>query len=388
VRGFAPTATGAGAGPDPTGPDETSTEEGQMSSPDQPLIDASVHLFFRSDRDLRGYLNEPFRSRGYPDPDVAWFAPPGPRYAGGTEGPGGSHPGSDPELAGRTIFAERGFDYAILHPMSSAAILPDWHLGSAILAATNQMMVERWLDSGTYAHQFRGTIRVNPNDVGGAVQEIQRWRGHPRIVQIGLPMQTQEPYGRAHFKPLWRVACDAGLPVAVHLEMGVGITHPPTPSGITRTYSHHVGYQAMTFVWHLLNMIAEGVFEEFPDLRVVWADGAEDMLTPFMWRMDTFGRPHLEQTPWAPDLPSSYLPEHVYFVHGRLDGPGDAPFAGEWLTMTGKEDMLLFGSSYPDWQLVTPGDLPGAWSAGQRAKVLGGNAARLYGLHAAATAPA
>ena len=28
------------------------------------------------------YLNEPFRSRGYPDPDVAWFAPPGPGQAG------------------------------------------------------------------------------------------------------------------------------------------------------------------------------------------------------------------------------------------------------------------------------------------------------------------
>ncbi len=56
-----------------------------MSSPDEPLVDASVHLFFRSDQDLRGYLSEPFRSRGYPDPDVAWFAPPGPRYAAGTE---------------------------------------------------------------------------------------------------------------------------------------------------------------------------------------------------------------------------------------------------------------------------------------------------------------
>jgi uncharacterized protein len=119
---------------------------------------------------------------------------------------------------------------------------------------------------------------------------------------------------------------------------------------------------------------------------VVWADGAADMLTPFIWRMDTFGRPHLEQTPWAPEMPSAYLPGHVYFVHNRIDGPGDAAYAGEWLRMTGKEDMLLFGSSYPDWQLVSPDDLPAAWSAEQRAKVLGGNAAGLYGLHTAATA--
>jgi predicted TIM-barrel fold metal-dependent hydrolase len=133
-------------------------------------------------------------------------------------------------------------------------------------------------------------------------------------------------------------------------------------------------------------MIAEGVFEEFSDLRVVWADGAADMLTPFIWRMDTFGRPHLEQTPWAPKMPSDYLAGHVYFVHDLTDGPGDAPYAGEWLRMTGKEDMLLFGSSYPDWRMASPGDLPAAWSAGQRAKVLGGNAARLYGLHATAAA--
>jgi predicted TIM-barrel fold metal-dependent hydrolase len=165
--------------------------------------------------------------------------------------------------------------------------------------------------------------------------------------------------------------------------MGVGITHPPTPSGITRTFSHLAAYQPMTFVWHLLNMIAEGVFQEFPDLKVVWTDGAADMLTPFIWRMDTFGRPHLEQTPWAPDIPSSYLPGHTYFVHGLLDGPGDAEFAGEWLEFTGKEDMLMFGSSYPQWLAATPGDLPAAWSPAQRAKVLGGNAAELYGIRAA-----
>lgn len=39
-------------------------------------------------------------------------------------------------------------------------------------------------------------------------------------------------------------------------------------------------------------------------MKFVWADGAADLLTPFIWRMDCFGRPHLEQTPWAPKMPS------------------------------------------------------------------------------------
>jgi uncharacterized protein len=358
-----------------------------MSDVDGPLIDASVQTFFRSDAELRTYLAEPFRSRGYPHVDVSWYSP-GVRYAEGTSSVDGSHPGSDPEVVGRTILDERGFDIAILHPMTAASILPDWHLGSAILAATNQMLVERWLDSGSYAERFRGTIRVNPRDIEGAVKEIRRYADHPRVVQIGLPMQTEVPYGRPQFKPLWRAAVEANMPVAVHIEMGVGITHPPTPSGITRTFSHLAAYQPMTYVWHLLNMIAEGVFAEFPDLKVVWADGAADMLTPFSWRFDTFGRPHLEQTPWAPEVPSSYLAGHVHFVHSLMDGPGNAEFAAEWLRMTGKEDMLMFGSSYPSWQMMSPDQLPTTWTDSQRAKVLGGTAAKLYGIAAAQTARA
>jgi uncharacterized protein len=113
------------------------------------------------------------------------------------------------------------------------------------------------------------------------------------------------------------------------------------------------------------------------------------MLTPFMWRMDSFGRPHLEQTPWAPKIPSAYLRDHVFFVHGLLDGPGvDAEFADEWLRYTGKEDMLLFGSSYPDWQTVTVHDLPSCWTDEQREKVLWRNAAELYGIEAPAPAHA
>lgn len=350
-----------------------------MSSTQHPMIDTSVHIFAESDKDLRTFLNEPFKSRGFPYYDVTWFAPPGNRYAPGTEAPDGAHHGSDPETTGRALFDEGGFDYAILHPMS-AGILPDRHLGTAVLAATNQMMVERWLDSGTYKDKFLGTIRVNPNDIDGAVREIEKWKDHPRVVQIGISMETQEPYGRPHFKPLWRAASEAGLPIAVHLEMGVGISHPPTPSGITRTYSHLAAFSPYNYIYHLLNMIAEGVFEEFPDLKIVWGDGGGDLLTPMIWRMDTFGRPHLEQTPWAPKMPSDYLPEHVYFVNGACDGPGDVDYASEWLRMTGKEDMFMFGSSYPDWQLASVAQLPSAWTDEQRRKVLWDNAARLYRL--------
>jgi len=258
-------------------------------------------------------------------------------------------------------------------------IMPDRHLGTAIAAAHNEMMVTRWLEHDEFGDKFRGTIRVNPDDITGALREIDKYSDHPRVVQIGIPLQSRELYGKPQFWPLWDAAVDAGLPVAVHIEVGAGIAFPPTPSGKARTYEQYLSFMGLNYLYHLMNMIAEGVFERTPELKFVWADGAADLLTPFMWRMDCFGRPHLEQTPWAPKMPSDYLPGHVFFIQGLFDGPGDTEFAGEWAGFTGKDDMTMFGSSYPHWDsnVLT---VPGSFSPEQRDKLAWRNAAELYGI--------
>jgi predicted TIM-barrel fold metal-dependent hydrolase len=347
-----------------------------------PVIDASVHVFFRSNADLRSYLREPFKSRGFPDYEMEFYGAPGGEYSPEAEVAEGGYPGSDPEVVGRQLFEERGVDVAVLHAMTRGNV-PDRHLNTALYAAHNDMLAQRWLESGRYADRFCGTVRVNVEDVDGAVKEIERWKNHPRMVQLGVPLQTRDLYGHPRYEPIWRAACDAGMPVAVHIEVGHGVDSPPTPSGHTRTYPQYVGFMALNYLYHLMNMIAEGVFEKYP-LKVVWADGGADLVTPFIWRMDTFGRPHLEQTPWAPQIPSAYLPEHVYFVRGGIDGAPDAEFAAEWLAMTGKEDMVVYGSSYPHWHMYGIDALPEGLSAQQREKLLWRNASELYGIDIAA----
>jgi predicted TIM-barrel fold metal-dependent hydrolase len=345
-----------------------------------PVIDASVHIFFASTAELRDFLREPFKSRGFPDYEMDWYGAPGGEYADGTRGPDRGCPGSSPDVVGNYLFSEHGVDIAVLHPMGRG-IMPDRHLGTALHAAHNEMMVSRWLESSEFGDRFRGTIRVNPDDIAGALREIDKWRAHPSVVQVGIPLQSRELYGKPQFWPLWEAAAAANLPVAVHIETGEGIGFPPTPSGHTRTYEQYVSFMALNYLYHLMNMIAEGVFERFETLKFVWADGAADFLTPFSWRMDTFGRPHLEQTPWAPRIPSDYLPGHVYFIQGGLDGPGDAEFAGEWFNFTGKDEMVMFGSSYPHWQSADLAALPRALSAEQREKLCWRNAAELYGIN-------
>jgi predicted TIM-barrel fold metal-dependent hydrolase len=353
-----------------------------MEHPDgtrTPVIDASVHIFCKSNKDLReNFMREPFRSRGFPDYEMDWYGAPGGEYVAGSLGPDNQYPGSDPDIAGEHLFLDRGVDIAILHPMTRG-IMPDRHLGSAIASAHNEMMMSRWLEHDKFGDRFRGTIRVNPDDVAGAIREIEKYRDHPRVVQIGVPLQSREVYGKPQYWPLWEAAVEANLPVAVHIEVGSGVQFSPTPSGVPRTYEQYVSFMALNYLYHLMNMIAEGVFERMPTLKFVWADGAADMLTPFIWRMDCFGRPHLEQTPWAPQMPSDYLPGHVYFVQGALDGPGDTDFAGKWFGFTGKENMVMFGSSYPHWQCAEL-KVPSAYTAEQRDKLCWRNAAQLYGI--------
>lgn len=357
------------------------------TSVEVPVIDASVHVFVQSNKDLRrNFLQEPFRSRGFPDYEMDWYGCPGGEYAPGTEGPDGQYPGSDPAVVAKHLFTDRGVDVAVLHPMTRG-IMPDRHLGSALAAAHNEMMVTRWLDDPEHGERFRGTLRVNPDDITGALREIAKYKDHPRVVQIGIPLQSRELYGKPQFWPLWEATVDAGLPVSVHFETGSGVQLPPTPNGLSRTYEQFVGFTALNFLYHLMNMIAEGVFERWPTLKFVWADGAADMLTPFIWRMDCFGRPHLEQTPWAPKIPSDYLPDHAYFVQGALDGPGDVEFAGEWAGFTGKDDMVMYGSSYPHWQLNEL-TVPAAYTAEQRDKLCWRNAAELYGIEIPVTTSA
>lgn len=350
-----------------------------------PVVDASVHVFFRGNQEIRDFLREPFKSRGLPDVEMDWYGAPDGEYSAEVVSQTDGYPGSDPAQVGRHLFVDRGIDIAVLHPMTRGT-LPDRHLTTAMLSAHNEMLTERWLDDEVYGERFRGTIRVNPEDVEGALKEIDRWGDHPRMVQIGVPLQSRELYGKPQFMPIWEEAARRGLPVAVHIETGTGIGYAPTPSGHPRTYPHYAAFMGLNYIYHLLNMIAEGVFESLPELKVVWADGGAEMVTPFIWRMDTFGRPHLEQTPWAPQIPSAYLADHVRFVQGNLDGPRQEGVAAEWLEMTGKSDLIMYGSSYPHWGMTEVSSVSRDLTDEQRQKILWRNADELYGLGLAATA--
>jgi len=170
----------------------------------------------------------------------------------------------------------------------------------------------------------------------------------------------------------------------VHINGGNGVDYAPTFAGHAGTYPGYAAFMPLNYFVHLATLIVEGTFGRHPGLTFVFADGGYDILTPLIWRLDTFWLSMRDQTPWVDRYPSDYLPDHVRFCTSSLDGPTDLGQTQRWMDFSGKAGLLMYGSGYPHWSTCSAEDAVGGLDSAQRDNVLWRNAADLYGL----TAPA
>jgi uncharacterized protein len=272
-----------------------------------------------------------------------------------------------------------GVERAILLPFTRG-LQPDVDFGSAICAATNRWLAETWLADDPDG-RFLGTIRVNAMDPIAAVKEIETWGDHPRMVQIGIPTEAHRPYGQRNYLPIWEAAAACRLPVAVKADNGVGVDYFPTLNGLPRTHIEFSALHRDRSFFHLSSLIAEGVFERFPELRFVFVDGGFDLAVPLMWRMDMDYPIAYIEVPWLTRTPGDYLEANVRFVVDRMEGPpdDDAALVDEWLERSGGVRLLLYGSRYPHWSTLRPAEAVPGSAESVRRRLLRDNAVRWYG---------
>lgn len=346
--------------------------------PPCPVVDASVHVRPRSPAEFRAHLPPLWRTRRLPTGDGYYHPNPAGNHLRESH-PGTGPPGSDPDLLHRHLIDDGGADHVVLHPLT-LGLLPDTDLLAAICSATNAWLAETWLGDHHADGRYSGTIRVAPGDPAAAVAEIERWAPHPGFVQVGVPMQSLQPYGKRPFWTVWEAAAAHGLPVVVHADTETGVELAPTPAGYLHSHFGHAAIAPFRFVDHLTSLMTEGVLDHLPGLRVVFADGGFDLLGPMMWRLDKDYRAMRVDMPWMTRLPSEYLAEHVRFVAHRMDGPDDPRIAEEWRGMVDTADLLIYGSNYPGWDFLPPGLVAPDAPPAVRERILHGNATRLYGL--------
>ena len=290
--------------------------------------------------------------------------------------PSGQAPGSDLGFLRHQLLDTWGIDYGILNTLIGAGSQRNLEYGAAFARAINEWLVEEWLEPEP---RLRASIAVAYEAPDLAAQEIDRVAGDARFVQALLSVRTSEPLGRRKYWPMYEAAVRHDLPVGIHFGGAGG--GPITGVGFPSFYIEDHAGMSTVFQSQVVSMVAEGIFERFPTLRIVLIEGGFGWLPPLMWRLDAaYGRLR-EEVPHLTRLPSEYIRDHFWLTTQPVEEPAEPAHFRQLLEHLDMDGRLMFATDYPHWDFDAPDRaIPPGLSPALRRAIMAGNAVQLYGL--------
>ena len=350
------------------------------------LVDCDVHAQ-ATEAMLTRYLSTPARRLleryGRRTPRVTeWY--PRARHAGmrvdAWPGKPGHIWGSDPELTREQLLDEFDVDYAVLEVLSGQDCYDHPDFAAEWNSAVNEWQLDEWL---SFDSRFRGTIAVPHEYPDLAVAEIERRAGDERFVAVLLPASAAEQLGSPKYWPIYEAATACGRPVAFHT--GGYVDH--RGAGYPSFYlDYHVG-NGIVMQGQLASMVAGGMFDAIPGLRVVLTECGVAWAAALRWSLDAAWELMRSDHPRLQRKPSEYIDEHVWFTTQPIEEPDDPQHLVYAIDQARLGDRLLFATDYPHWDFDSPKQaLPRALGPELRRAILCENALALYGLPATRSA--
>ena len=177
---------------------------------------------------------------------------------------------------------------------------------AAMTTAINNWMRVEFLDRD---ERLRGSIVVPSFHPDGAADAIDRLGSGRRFVQVLLPVRSELPWGNVRYRAIHEAASRNRLPITLHAWGGWGMA--PTATGTASTWYEDCLYNSQIIAPNqVLSLIAEGVFDRYPDLRVCLAELGFAWLPSLLWRFDKDWKALWRETPWVRDKPSIYVRKH------------------------------------------------------------------------------
>jgi uncharacterized protein len=318
------------------------------------IVDCDIHPLPRSPADIRKYLPERWRNHfdtygnSFRQPFVGADLWPKPApYISRRDAypPGGGPPGSDLAFMREQHLDPFNVEYGVLQVLSpTGSNQRNAEYGAALCSAVNDWQLAEWTG---LEPRLRGSLVVTQESPDAAVKEIRRHGGNRQFAQVSVAQRTLEPLGRQRYWPIYAEAAAHGLPIGIHTGGFNG--HAAVPGGGWCSYyaeSHHLialGMQSL-----LTSMVMEGVFEEFPTLKVVLIEGGLSWIPSLRWRLDGLWQRLGREVPHVKRPPSEYIREHFFFSTQPVDDietPEHQRQLFEWIGW----EQLLFSSDYPHW---------------------------------------
>jgi predicted TIM-barrel fold metal-dependent hydrolase len=184
-------------------------------------------------------------------------------------------------------------------------------------------------------------------------------------------------YNLPLFDPMWSLIQETGLPVIFHVSTG---RDPRASRGNGGAVINYVSHSLSPTIEPVANLCASGALERFPGLKFATIEAGIGWVPWLLDAMDeAYRKHHMWVRPTLPRLPSEY-----YRRHGFSSFQEDR--AGLELAVTyGLVDNFMWANDYPHHEGTWPHSAAaiertmGRLNDVQRAKILGLNAARLFG---------
>lgn len=221
--------------------------------------------------------------------------------------------------------------------------------GAALSRAVNQWQLAAWVEPDPRLH---AGIIVTQEDPAAAVAEIDYWAADKRFSHIMLSPKPIEPLGRRRYWPIYEAACRAGLPVVFHPVIPGG-GHPSSGIGWPTFYIQDHYTSGPLYQNIAMSLVFEGVFEKFPDLKVVFVEGGFTWVPHMTWRFDRQWERMRSEVPHVKKKPSEYLRQNTWFTTQPMEEcrtPGQLREIIEWIGF----DRILYSSDYPHWDYDDP----------------------------------
>ncbi|MGI8609046.1 MAG: amidohydrolase family protein [Candidatus Dormibacteria bacterium] len=266
---------------------------------------------------------------------------------------GASVPGADYEVLRSEVLDAQNIERAILTYDTGALIPvhPAQFMGQELVRAANDWTIDRWLGRGD--DRLHSLVLVANQLPVESAREIRRVGTHPKMVGVLLGANgTGMLCGHSHYYPIYEAASELGLPIVIEAggESNLYTLTHHTAGGPPVMYAEYRILADQSLTGHLGSLIAQGVFERFPDLKVLALGAGADWLGSVMTRFDFKFDSHGREIPWAPKRPSEYFRKSVRVSTYPLDPEVDGEQLIKLLrTVDGIEDMLVYASGYPNW---------------------------------------
>jgi predicted TIM-barrel fold metal-dependent hydrolase len=285
--------------------------------------------------------------------------------------PDGRPGGSDFSLFKQQLLDEYNVERAILTGWLNASALQEgWvEFKTALMSAYNDWQVENWLEKD---ERVFGSVHVNAWDAEGAVREIDRMAAHPKIVQVMLYVCNQA-FGEPRYHPIFEAAQRHGLVVGIHHS-----ENSPTALGFHRYFAEWHTLVPQVFMSEAVSLIFNGVFDKYPELKVILIEGGFSYVPHLMWHADQQYKELRHETPWVKRLPSQIIRDQMRFATQPIE-----EFTGEQLgTLIGQmesDELVCFSTDYPHWDFDSPLEaLPTDLDEGLKQKIFYDNARAIY----------